>query len=150
MTTELAIAEDSTQAIATPIDGNNPVAGMYCSLKSETIEERLAIFDAVSNAQTLEDHLNECINVENILIQPVETVDKLTGEVTARNRISLIDTDGVAYACMSIGVETALKQLFGIVGEPPWNGGIALTPVKQQGNNGYKYTTLQLWKGAHA
>ena len=154
MTEEMAIVESNATAIASPINGENPISGMYSSLKSDSMQERLEVFDAVSNAQALEDHINERINVENIIIQPVERIDKLTGEITQGNRITLIDTDKVAFACMSLGVETALKQLFGIVGEPPWKGGIPLVAVKQTGNNGYKFTTLQLWKGdapgAHA
>ena len=43
-------------------------------------------------------------------------------------------------------LETAIKQLFGIVGMPPWNPPIDFKAVKQQGRNSYKFTTLQLWK----
>ena len=147
MSTDLMIPEDQNTAIATPIDGSNPIAGMYSSISAESIQERLQLFDSVSNAQSLEDHINECINVENVIIQPVEIIDKLTGELTTQNRITLIDNNGVAYACVSIGVETSMKQLFAIVGKPPWVGGIPLKPVKQQGNNGYEFTSLQLFKG---
>jgi hypothetical protein len=119
---------------------------MYSSMKSETREERLDLFEAVTNAEPLEDHINECIMVQDVTIQPVEFVDSVTGEYKMQNRITLITPDKDAFACTSLGVETSLKQLFGIVGNPPWVPALPLKAVKQQGNGKYKFTSLQLFK----
>ena len=145
MANEIVKSEEITEEI-TPIDTENPVKGMYSSFKGESREERLTIFEAVTNAERLEDHLNEKISVQHVIIQPVRMADRVTGEIREGNRIVLCSNDGVAYACMSEGVETAIKQLFGIVGMPPWNPPIDFKAVKQQGRNSYKFTTLQLWK----
>lgn len=128
------------------IDTSNPIGGMYSSMKSETREERLDLFEAVTNAEPLEDHINECIMVQDVTIQPVEFVDSVTGECKMQNRITLITPDKDAFACTSLGVETSLKQLFGIVGNPPWVPALPLKAVKQQGNGKYKFTSLQLFK----
>lgn len=110
-----------------------------------TMDERLKIFNAVNNAFSLEDIINTPINISNIIIQPVETVDRATGEQMQRNRIVLICEDGTAYGCMSTGVETALRNLFAIVGNPDeWEHAITMKPVKVQGKNGFKFTTLEL------
>lgn len=128
------------------IDTSNPIGGMYSSMKAETREEKLDLFEAVTNAEPLEDHINECINVQDVTIQPVEFVDDVTGEIKMQNRITLITPEKDAFVCTSLGVETSLKQLFGIVGNPPWIPPIPLKPVKQQGNGKYKFTALQLFK----
>lgn len=133
------------QEIST-IDTSNPIGGMYSSMKSETREDRLDLFEAVTNAEALEDHINERIDVQDVTIQPVEFADSLTGELKMQNRITLITPEKDAFACTSLGVETSLKQLFGIVGEPPWIPAIPLKAVKQQGNGKYKFTSLQLFK----
>ena len=144
-TTELTCV-DSTQEITTPINPVNILDGMYCSLKADTREEKLNVFKAVSNAEPLDDHLGERIDVQDIMIQPVELPDPLTGELKINNRITLITVDGRAYRCVSKGVENVLKNLFGIMGNPPWVGGISLVASKRPGNNGYKFTTLELYE----
>lgn len=141
-TTELAIA----QTAPTAIDTANPSAGMYCSMKGNSREERLAVFEAVTNAEALEDHINERLNVCDVVIQPVEFADSVTGELVQQNRIVLVTEEGRAYACVSLGVETAIKQLFGIVGQPHWEPAIALVATKEKAKNGYKFTTLSLYK----
>lgn len=121
--------------------------GMYCSIHAETQADRLDIYEAVSNSLPLDDMVGKTVAVENVIIQPVEMVDNATGEVGMRNRIVLITPDGDAYGCTSTGVETSMKNLFAIVGCPPWTPAIQFDIVKKQGRNGYKFTTLQRHKG---
>lgn len=137
MTNELATTDQN----ATPVN-----AGFFCSMQAETQADRLAIYDAVSNSESLEDMVGKVIAITDVVIQPVEMTDNATGEVRGMNRIVLICEDGKAYGCTSSGVETSIKNLFGIVGMPPWNPAIKMVPTKQQGRNGYKFTTLALAK----
>lgn len=120
--------------------------GMYCSIHAETQADRLDIYEAVSNSMSLDDMVGKTIEVENVIIQPVEMTDNATGEQTMRNRIVLITPNGDAYGCTSTGVETSMRNLFAIVGCPPWTPAIAFDVVKKQGRNGYKFTTLQRHK----
>lgn len=137
MTNELATTDQN----ATPI-----TTGFYCSMQADTQADRLAIYDAVSNSGSLDDMVGKAIAITDVVIQPVEMTDHATGEVHDANRIVLICEDGKAYGCTSSGVETSIKNLFGIVGMPPWNPAIKMVPTKQQGRNGYKFTTLALAK----
>lgn len=137
MTNEIVTSDQN----ATPIN-----AGFYCSMQAETQADRLAIYDAVSNSESLDGMVGKVIAITDVVIQPVEMVDNATGEVRTMNRIVLICEDGKAYGCTSSGVETSIKNLFGIVGMPPWNPAIKMVPMKQQGRNGYKFTTLALAK----
>lgn len=136
MTNELATGQN-----AAPIN-----AGFYCSMQSETQADRLAIYDAVSNSDSLDDMVGKAIAICDVVIQPVEMSDDSTGETRSMNRIVLICEDGKAYGCTSSGVETSIRNLFGIVGMPPYSPAIKMVPTKQQGRNGYKFTTLALAK----
>lgn len=139
MANELAISEQH--------DIDSPLgAGVYCSIHAETMDEKLDIYEAVSDSQSLDDFVGKVINVENVIIQPVEMEDNKTGEMVLRNRIVLVDDEGTAYGCTSTGVETSMKNLFGIVGMPPWSPAIPFEVVKKQGRNGYKFTSLKRHK----
>lgn len=129
--------------------GTSPdmVKGMYCSVHADTQEARLDIYEAVSNSRALDDLVGSYIEVENVIIQPVELTNINTGELEQRNRIVLMTPDGEAYGCSSRGVEMSMKNLFSIVGCPPWTPAIKLDVIKKQGRNGYKFTSLQRHKG---
>lgn len=137
MNNELVTTEQGTPQIN---------AGFYCSMQADTQADRLAIYDAVSNSDSLDDMVGKTIAITDVVIQPVEMSDNATGEVRNMHRIVLICEDGKAYGCTSSGVETSIKNLFGIVGMPPWVPAIKMIPTKQQGRNGYKFTTLALAK----
>lgn len=126
------------------IDGAADIfRGMFSSIQAETQADRLDIYDAVSNSEPLDEIVGSHIEVEHVIIQPIEMRDNMTGDIVVRNRIVLITPDGKAFGCTSSGVETSIKNLFSIVGCPPWNPAIALDVVKKQGRNGYKFTSLQ-------
>lgn len=131
-----------TEEIIKAEQGNGNL-GIYSSITGDSTDERLAVYTAISNAEKLADHVNEVINVENVILQQVEMTDKETGEVRDAVRTILIDTDGNAYAATSSGIETSIKSILSIVGEPQtWEHPIAFKPVRKQGNNGYPFLTL--------
>lgn len=126
----------------TQANPENALSGFYSSLRASDQKERLELFDLVSAAEGLDDHLNTPLSLTDVVIQAVPVMDQETGEVEERSRIVLITEDGKSYATTSRGVETALKNLFLLVGEPTWEPPLELMAVKQQGRNGYKFTTL--------
>ena len=136
----------TTELVTIANDAPDFSHGMYCSIHAESQEDRLDIYEAVSNSMPLDDMVGKVVEVENVIIQPIEMTDNATGEVALRNRIVLITPNGDAYGCTSTGVETSMRNLFAIVGCPPWNPPIAFDVVKKQGRNGYKFTTLQRHK----
>lgn len=121
---------------------NGNKLGIFSSFKADTQEERLALYNAVQDAEQLEDHVNEVLNLRDVIIQPVEIEDEVTGELVCRKRIVVIDDAGKPYACMSVGVETAINNLIATVGAPTWEPALPLTVVKKPSRNGYKFTTL--------
>ena len=122
-------------------ENGKAMPAIYSSVNAATLEERLAVFQAVSNSGSLDDIIGETLAVRDVIIQPV-MVKSEEGEREAA-RIVLIDKVGAAYGCVSTGVETSLRNLFAIVGEPPYSPALNFKVVKKQGRHGYKFTSLE-------
>ena len=45
--------------------------GIYSSIQGDSTDERLAVYTAISNAEKLADHVNEIIEVKDVILQPV-------------------------------------------------------------------------------
>lgn len=132
----------------TAIDSTNPTAGsIWTSITAETRDERAKLYAAVSDAESLEEHIGERLNVVDVVIEGIEVQDPLTQEMRPANRIVLVCEDGSAYASVSTGVEGAIKKMFSIIGSPTWTPALPIVAEKRPGKNGFKFTTLNLWKG---
>ena len=116
--------------------------GIYSSIENKDQESALKIYDAVSNAEPLSDHLGQTIMVRDVVLQPIEVNDTNTGEVRQMIRSILIDEEGKALSCSSDGVLTSLKSLFTFLGEPPFVPSVPLVPMQKTGRHGYKFLTL--------
>lgn len=132
-----------------PVDNNQPSgiaspADYYCSMPVETREEAMALAKALSNAESLDDHIGEVYHLENYVIQPVRLTDRETGEVRDANRIVLMCEEG-NFGTASTGVETSMRNIVTAMKKfpAPWTPGIAFKAVKIQGTNGYKFTSLE-------
>ena len=94
-------------------------------MSGETIEQRMEVFRAVSDAESLADHENEPFMLKNILTQVVEVVeeiDEATGlvkeEAGQYTRATLIAADGKAYSSGSKGIVNSVESILSIIGEP--------------------------------
>lgn len=126
---------------------NSAVMGFKSSIQGATREEQNLIFKAVTNAERLADHLGERLDVTDVLVQPVELADPLTGEMTVNTRITLVTAERKAYSAVSKGIETALKNMFQIFGDPSWEPAIPLVAEKKRSNNGgFEFMTLNLFE----
>ncbi len=109
-------------------------SSIFTTLKATTMEEKANLFNAMNNPdKRISDMIGQIINVKDVFAEEIEIVNKETGEVNRAPRIVVIDTDGVSYQAVSVGVMSALKKLFGIFGLPTWEEGIPLQ-VKQVKN----------------
>lgn len=107
-------------------------ATQYCSMKAESDNEKAALFNATNNPDfRLADLINMEIKVKDVFVEAVHCTNRDTGEVNVCPRVVLIDDKNVGYQCVSIGVFSAIKKLFGIYGEPMyWSAPIKMM-VKQ-------------------
>ena len=117
----------------------------YCSMTATTDEQKALLFNATNNPEyRLGDCINQTISVKDVFVEAVQCVNRETGEANICPRIVLIDVDGKGYACVSIGIFSAIKKIFGIFGEPAnWKKPIAMT-VKQVSKGDRKMLTLNV------
>ena len=117
----------------------------YCSVVAETIEEKKALFNAMNSPEKrTADCVNEVIVLENVYVESIECVNKDTGEKTTCPRVVMIDTEGVGYQSVSLGIFSALKKLFGMFGEPAtWDEPIAIK-IKQISKAEKKILTFEI------
>lgn len=101
----------------------------FCSMIPKNEDEEVVLFNAMNNPKKrIGDCINMTINVKHVFCEVVTCVNRETGEANMCPRIVLIDTDGVGYQAVSMGVFSALKKIFAIKGNPTtWK-----KPVKLQ------------------
>ena len=76
-----------------------------------TYEQRVNIFNAVNNAESLSDQVGKDLYLTGYILQDVEKENEKTGEIIYSKLITVIDRDGKAYATNSKPFLQALKQL---------------------------------------
>lgn len=118
----------------------------YSSVNAETQEERLELYNAISNPDDLESMIGKKILINDVVMQPITLKNAETGELTPCIRTVLI-CGNKAYACASTGIETAIKNLFATVGQPTWEPPIPMVvEQKKSANNLGKFYTLRYAK----
>lgn len=129
----------------------DPNGNFYCSLKNDgTRKSQAMIFNAINGAdEQVADHINEVLELVNVVAHPVTLTDEETGEIVNALRVVLIDKNGKSYVAVSGGIANAVSRIMGIVGDPS-NGAWEKEPVKvkikqvktRNGNN--KVNTLEM------
>lgn len=118
----------------------------YCSLHAQSEQDKMVLFNAMNNPEfRLGDHINETINVKDVFCEIVDCVNEETGEVNQAPRIVLIDNEGNGYACVSLGIFSAIKKLMQVFGAPTWETPLPLKVV-QVTKGTRKMLTLQVAK----
>lgn len=121
------------------LEGSNLAA--FCSVNAETMEEKALVFNAANNPQhKISDFINKKIMVRDVYAETLELVNKETGEVDKAPRIVLIDANGEAYECVSVGMFSALKKLIATFGEPTWKQPIPVVVKQEKVANGSMLT----------
>lgn len=119
--------------------------GIMSTFEGDSIEERKQTLNAVTNATPIADSLGETINLVHVVAQSVTITDDKTGEVTDAVRTILIDSSGVSYAAVSDGLMGALRDVFGIMGQPSeWPEPLPVRVVEKRGRSGFRFMTLEL------
>lgn len=105
--TEIATAE--VTEIATTDNSSYAFAASY-DLTTE--DGQIAAFNAgVASDYKLSDFAGKTIVMTAWLVEPIEAVNQLTGELENRPHIVITDVDGVTYEAQSVGLYQALKRL---------------------------------------
>ena len=126
----------------------NPNGKFFCSIQDDgTRKTKVAIYNAINGAdESLGEHINEVLEIVDVVAHPVTLVDEETGEINEVLRTVLIDKNGKAYTAVSEGVTNSLARIFSIIGMPSWKDEPVKMKLKQiktrNGNN--KVNTLEL------
>lgn len=104
----------------------------FCSMIPKNEDEEVVLFNAMNNPEKrIGDCINMTINVKHVFCEVVTCVNRETGDSNLCPRIVLIDTDGVGYQAVSLGVFSALKKIFAIKGSPTtWKKPVKLQVVQ--------------------
>lgn len=104
----------------------------FCSMIPKNEDEEIVLFNAMNNPEKrIGDCINMTINVKHVFCEVVTCVNRETGETNMCPRIVLIDTDGVGYQAVSLGVFSALKKIFAVKGSPTtWKKPVKLQVVQ--------------------
>ncbi len=113
----------------------------YCSVRAETMAEKALVFNAANNPQhKVNDYINKLIMLKDVYAETLELVNQETGEYEKAPRIVLIDENGEAYECVSVGMFSSLKKLIATFGEPTWNEPIPVIVKQEKVKNGSMLT----------
>ena len=117
MANDIAISENNSIESFT-----GGVGRLFTTIKGEDFSAKLALNNAIADAEPIDKHLDKWINLKDIVIQDVEfsDEDESTGEVTTTQGIMvvLVDDQGKAYRAFSNGVFRDLQRLLNILGDP--------------------------------
>ena len=105
----------------------------YCSVRTESVEEKKKLFNALENCDLL---LNNCVGQQIVMkdIYVEQYIDKKDE-----------NEDGKTYVSTSYGIYNVLNKIFAIYGTPDkWENGIAVEVSKRPVGNGKEMLTLKL------
>lgn len=113
----------------------------FCSVKAETMAEKALVFNAANNPQhKVNDFINKKIMLKDVYAETLELCNAETGEYEKAPRIVLIDVNGEAYECVSVGMFSSLKKLIATFGEPTWDEPIPVVVKQEKVKNGSMLT----------
>lgn len=143
------IQHQGYQVVQTP-DGKfkrTAVYNQFSSVIPETREQKINMMNLLDGdgALAMNDHIGAKIEIADVILNPYDSVDEETGEVTYGVLSYLIDTDGNAFVTSSKSVYFTLRKIFTVFGEPHYGEGETITVeiVKKQGQS-FKYTDIKV------
>ena len=112
-----------------------------------TDEGQDKVFDALTSAEPLLNHLEEDIALTDIVFQGVELTSKETGEIVPATRTILIDDKGKGYSTVSGPIISALRTLVDIKGQPKnWSAPQHVTVIERRSKNNNRFYSLERYK----
>lgn len=157
MTTENTITEDAYETEQTAelaVTTNNTIMDGLCQEVGQSIESYgfdesttegiTRIFNAGSDAESLNDsHLTE-LTIDGILIKPGVRVDPVSGTRTPCANTTFFSVDGKAYVTQSTGIARDAARLVMLMDKIGWGEGktVRIVETKLQGGRTLKKLAL--------
>ena len=107
-----AVTEIASAAVTEIATTGNTSYGFAASYDLSTEAGQIAAFNAgVASDHKLSDFAGKTIVMTAWLVEPIEAVNQLTGELENRPHIVITDADGATYEAQSVGLYQALQRL---------------------------------------
>ena len=137
MANEIELAQGGNNFSA---NGNNAVTHFF---DTSTMDGKMALYNAMQTPDKVDDHLNEELDVTNVLAQAVEVMNNETGEMRQSTRVVVVAEQG-NFSATSPTLAHAFANLFCVFGTPnTWAEPLKLKLVERKSRNGYKFFDIQ-------
>ena len=134
---ELTVANGNNFAA----NGANAVSHFF---NTDTMDGKMALYNAMQTADKVDEHLNEPLHVTNVLAQAIEVANQETGEINSSTRVVIHAEEG-DFAASSPTLAHAFGNLFAIFGTPDtWDHPLVLKVVEKKSRRGFKFFDLEL------
>jgi len=145
MASENQELETTTTSVRSQLAGMNAGdVGVFSTFKGEDFKTRVAVYQALTDAEPVADHVGETIQLANVVAQAVEVADE-TGAVNETVRVILVDDKGKSYAALSDGLFRSIRNIFGILGEPQqWGQPLPVKVLEEKSRKGFRFFTLKI------
>ena len=136
--------ENTNNALVAFNTENTELGTVQHFIDTSTREGKFKLYSALQNAEKLDEHLNEPLNMTNAVAQAVQVTDDQTGEVSNTVRVIIVTDDGKAYAATSPTLAAGLNTMFGIFGTPnTWDAPLAIKVVERRSRRGFKFFSIE-------
>lgn len=140
---ETRMVSTDTEMMILGLTGDAPV--QYCSFRPTNDKERAVLFNAMNNPDyRLSECIGKTIELKHVFCEVVNCTNDETGEITSAPRVVLIDSEGASYQGVSVGIYSAIKKLFLVMGTPDkWKNTVNVK-VEQITKGKYKMMTISM------
>lgn len=135
----------STTSARAALDGmSKGQLSVWSTFAGESHKDKIELFQAMTAAEPISDHLGEVINLNNVVAQVVE-VENQDGLMVEAVRVILVSDDDKAYAGLSDGLFRSIQNLFGVLGMPnEWDAALPVVVTEEKSRKGFKFFTLKI------
>lgn len=138
-------ARSVRDAIASMTEGK---PSMLTTIPTDTFEGKRVAYGLMTTSESLEDQgmLGKPFNLANVIVHAVEMTDDETGAKFETARTILVDDEGNGYAAVSMGIFSALEDIFAFFGQPSeWENGILpVEVVQRKTRKGFRFFTINV------
>ena len=113
-------------------------------IDTSTREGKIKLYSALQNAEKMDEHLNEPLDMVNAVAQAVQVTDDQTGDVSNTVRVIIVTADNKAYAATSPTLAAGLNTMFGIFGTPnTWTEPLTIKVIERRSRRGFKFFSIE-------
>lgn len=136
--------ENNSTALVAFNTENTELGTVQHFIDTSTREGKIKLYSALQNAEKLDEHLNEPLDMVNAVAQAVQVTDDQTGEVSNTVRVIIVTADNKAYAATSPTLAAGLNTMFGIFGTPNvWDEPLTIKVIERRSRRGFKFFSIE-------